>query len=350
MKRRAPIFLGAILTLLLRKASATSFYVPQFSTPILVGDKVIFGAPEFPGTGTHRLICVEKHDGKKVWEKTEDTDKIRPWFVLNGQIIVTIGTVIEQCDPQSGKCERLYTTGFDRDVYLRNRKDGVLVVGGPKNNVDYLSLVDPKSWNKLWEVSRIVLPVAQGNDTILCEQADQHAEPNGGYSLRNEKWVALAKSDGHVAWSCPYSLFESAEAVSNYFLVSLNDSIQCLNQGDGTAVSRFKWQRQPYVSAQLLTRDQELLVQTTQFGTINFPERPILFSLSVPDLKWRKLSEEEWKSALKEKSEVKDGTYLFYSSISSNWKTTSLCREEIKTGNVKELYQEPVPKAYSRIR
>ena len=93
---------------MLCKAGATSIYVPEFSTPFLVGDKVIFGAPEFPGLSTHRLICIEKQDGKKDWEKTEDTDKIRPWLVLNGQLIVTIGTVIQKCDPLSGKCERLY--------------------------------------------------------------------------------------------------------------------------------------------------------------------------------------------------------------------------------------------------
>ncbi len=350
MTRRAPIFFGALLTVLLCKAGASIIYVPQFTTPFLVGDKVIFGAPEFPGHSTHRLICIEKQDGKKVWERTEDMDKIRPWFVSNGQLIVTIGTVIQKCDPQSGKCERLYTTGFDRDVYLHQRRDGLLLVGGPKTNVDYLSLVDPKSWSKLWEVSRIAMPVAQGNDAILCEQADRHPEPGGGYSLRNERWVALAKSDGHVAWSRPHLEFGKAEAVSNYFLVYLNDSIQCLNERDGISVGRFRWQQQPYTPVELLTRNQELLVKTTQYGTTNIKGLSTLFTLSAPDLKWGKLSEKEWENALKEKYEVKDSTYLFYPSISYDWTTTSLCRKEIKTGDVKELYQEPVPKTYSRVR
>jgi hypothetical protein len=350
MTWRALILLGAVLTAESFRAVANRIYVPEFTTPFLVGDKVIFGAPEFPGHSTHRLICIEKGDGKKLWEKTEETAKMRAWFVMNGQLILTIGNDIQNCDPETGKCRLLYRTGYDKDVYIREQEGDLLLVEGPRNNVDYLSLVDRKSWRKIWEVSRISGVVARGKDTLLCMQGDRHSEPGGGYSLRNQRSVALSVSDGTISWSHPGPQFVEAAAVSNYFLVYANGSIQCLNQSDGTLVRRSNWKQESVVPAQMLARDQKLLVKILQFDAVSIKPKNVLFTLSVPDLKQGELSEDEWKKAWGEKFEVKDDVSLFYSSISSDWKTNSVCREVIKTGKVTELYQEPVPPAYSRTR
>lgn len=342
------IIIWTLLLLPVHEASAGRPYVPEFQWPVLIGDKLVFAVPEFPGFGAHRLICIAKQDGRKIWEKTDEKEKMQPLFVLNNQLIVTAGDSIRKCDPDSGKFEVLYRTGFDQDFYVENPQDGTLLVGGAKTNVDYLALVDCNSWRKLWEVPRITVVIAAGQDAILCEEGIRVPVPGGGYSLRDQRWLVLSKSGGKVLWACSWSpdagiYSTTAVAVSNFFLVYLDETIQCLNQRDGTTVSRFKIQRQPDASVQIMARGQDLLVKTSQFQISTLQDKSIFFALSVPDLKWRKLSEDKWNRAMKDRWEVRDGSYLYYPSITSDWQTTSMNRREIKTGHLTELYQESVP-------
>ena len=329
--------------------AAHSIYFPTFGTPVLVGDKLVFAAPEFPGFGSHRLICIAKQDGRKIWEKTDKKEKMRLWFILNKQLIVTSRDSIQKCDPDSGQFELLYHTGFDQDVYVENPQDGTLLVGGAKANVDYLALVDCNSWRKLWEAPRITGALAAGQDAILCEQATRVPVPGGGYSLTDERWLALSKSNGKVMWQCSCfptaaGVYPTVVAISNFFLVyDLEDTIQCLNQRDGTVVSRFKIQKQSDASVQIMAGEQDLLVKTSQFQISTLQDKSVFFALSVPDLKWHKLSEDKWNRAMRDKFEVRDDSYVYYPSITPDWQTTIMNRREIKTGHLTELYQEPVP-------
>jgi hypothetical protein len=338
---KTPLLLVAILTLLGKEAHATTYWVPRCGSPVLVGDKLVFAEP---GREPHRLICIGKKDGKKVWETTDVHNLLRVWFAVSNQCIVTVGNDVEKCDPATGQLALLHRTGYEGAVWLRNLQDGNLLVGGETNNVDYLACLDSRFWQRVWERPRITRTVALGQDALLCGEASRKTATNGSYSPIGERWVALSKQDGKLLWSCPP--FANATAISNYFLAYLKDTITCLNQRDGETVKEFRIQQQPYAQASLTSKDQQLLVRTFQseFDT-NYHPKYVFFSLAVPGLQWRKLTEIEWNSALEAENDVRDDDYAYSASIAPQWDITSITRTETKTGKREDLYQEGVPPA-----
>jgi len=338
------VWVVLLLVVPIYEAAQARIYAPQFGTPFIVGSSLIFAAPDGSPFHTHRLICISKRDGKRIWEKIDEKEQMRPCFVLNRQLIVVVGNDVETCDPDSGELKLVYRTGFEQDVYARDQQDGTVFVGGARSNLDYLTLVDCETWRALWEVPRICLIRANGQDVVLCEQATRvaaHAFGGGGYSLTDVSWVALSKRDGEVLWHC--APLKDAAAVGHYFLVSSEDTIQCLNERDGTNLNQFKFQPEPLGIVSLATRNQELLVGLIGLPLVAIHSNSDYFTLSVPELKEGKLSKDEWQRARVEGLTVKDDAYVYYSSIAADWLTTSMNRRDIKTGMSVELYREPVP-------
>jgi hypothetical protein len=330
--------LVAALCLPSKEVHAYIEQVPQFGTPLLVGDKLIFAEP---GLKPHRLICIAKESGKKLWEITNLQNPIRPWFVLSNQCIVTVGDAVEKCDPTSGQLALLYRTPYEGAIWLGNIQNGHLLVVGETNNVDNLTCLDCTLWRPVWASPRIVRVIASGQDVLLCEQASRRTATNGSYSIFGVRWVALSKKDGKLLWQCPP--FAEAAAIDSYFLCYLKDTISCLNQLDGKTVKEFRIAQQPYALASLLSKDQQLLVRTFQmeFDTNNDPKYTF-FSLAVPDLQWKKLTKVEWNTVLKAEIDVRDNDYIYFASTDTNW-ITGINRTEISTGKKEQMYQEPVP-------
>jgi len=332
------LFLVAVLSLSGEDEHTMSVWVPTFGKPVLVGGKLIFAEP---GLKPHRLICIAKEDGKKLWEITDLQNQLQPWLALSNQCIVTVGDAVEKCDPASGQLALLYRTPFEGTVWLGDLQNGQLLVGGETNNVDYLACLDCTHWRPVWASRLITRVVAFGQDALLCEQASRKSATNGSYSVSGERWVALSRKDGKLLWSCPP--FANAAAIGNYFLFYLKDTISCLNQGDGKTVKEFRIHQQPYALAALTSKDQQLLVRIFQmeFDTNNLP-KDVFFSLDVPDLQRRKLTQVDWDAAVWRENNVRDNDYLYFASSGPNW-VPCINRTEITTGKQEQLYQEPVP-------
>jgi hypothetical protein len=326
-------------------------YTPKFEMLTVASGKLLFMEPGFD---PHRLICIATDTGMKLWEITEATQGLRPGFLLNNQFIVMVGSDVDRCDLDSGRLTMLYRPGYDgRDIYLIKQPDDFIFVHGTRSNVDYLALVDAASWRVWWEAPRVHSVIGIGQDVVLCEQVTRMPVAGGGYGFVNQNWTAVAKSNGKVMWTRPPCA--KCAAVSNYFLTYLSDTISCLDERDGSVVRKFTMSREPYpyLVDELATRDQELLIKSRQrlaaTNDISIPMfKHVYFSLSVPDLHWKKLSESEWNDAFKKQFEIKDSTYEYTTSTDADWKNTTIVRTEIKTGNRTELYREPVPPRYRR--
>ena len=337
MTSKTILLLVAILILPGKEAHASSYRVLKFGTPVLVDDKLVFAEP---GREPHRLICIAKEGGKKLWEITDVKQKLQPWLLGSNQLFVTVGGDIENCDPGSGKLTLRHRSGYARGVSLKDQQDGCVLAQGEKYEVDYLSCLDAGSWRVVWEVPRITGVIAPGQGVLLCEQGTRKPAEGGGYSLVDQRWVALSKEDGRVFWSS--AAFAQGAAVDRYFLVYLKDTIHCLNQRDGTTVKQFRIHQTPYAPVSFATKDQQLLVNTFEFSR-DSQLRRTFFSLTIPGLEWSKLTESDWKSALGVQYEVRDDNYVYSSSIEPDGSNTTINRTEIKTGKREELYREPMP-------
>jgi len=323
-------------------AGATRIWVPRFGEPVLVSDNLVFAEP---GREPHRLICIKKESGRKLWEITDSKNAIRPCFVLGNQLIVTTGETIQCCESEAGNLSLVYRSPFERIDTLENLRDGSLLVQGHRKNLDYLARLETGSWHVAWERPRITGVIAIGQDVLLCDEASRKPSEGGSYTLSDERWVALSKRDGKLMWSS--QPFANAAAVRNYFLLYLKDTISCYNQGDGALVKQIAIQQEPYAQASLAANDQRLFVRTRQAQSNN-PSGPnaFFFSLSVPELRWHDLSEGEWNNVLEAQSGVRDDNYAYSAAIAPGWQKTSIDRTEIRTGKREELYQEPVPVAF----
>jgi len=344
------VWVVLLLGILIFEAAGLSPIIPQFGTPFIVGSNLIFAAPDPAPFRTHRLICISKRDGKKIWEKVDEKETISPCFVLNRQLIVVVGNEVRKCDPNSGELSLTYRTGFgfEQDGYVREQPDATMLVGGVRSNVDYLTLVDCNTWRALWEVPRISSILATGEGVVLCDHwgrvTDQSA---GGYSLTEQSWVALSRTNGEVLWRrAPSS--EVPVAVGHYFLVASNDTIQCLNQRDGRFIKQYelppdKLQPDLLATVLLATTNQELLAWPIRSSSTPIDPKPAYLKLSVPELKARKFSKSGWQRALEDGFSAKDDACVYYSTIASNWLSTSMNRRDIKTGRSVELYKEALP-------
>ena len=326
----------------LEEAHAARFLAPKFGRPVLVGDNLVFAEP---GREPHRLICITKEAGKKLWEIKDAKQRLQIWL-LGKQLLVAVGGDINDCDPLTGKLTVLHRTRYS-DVILKDLQDGHVLAQGEKDGTDYISYLEVGSWRIVWEVPRITLVIAPGQEVLLCEQGTRKPTGGGGYSLVDQRWVALSRKDGRISWS--QAPFAQAAAIDSYFMVYLKDTIYCLAQRDGTTIKQFRIRQTPYAQLSFASRGQQLLVNTFEFSG-DASEKRAFFSLTVPGLDWGKLTQSEWDSAVRAQNDVRDDHYVYFSSIAPDSSETSITREEIKTGKREELYREPVPAELRRKR
>jgi hypothetical protein len=305
---KVALLLTAALALTGNKALGNRYLALQFGPPVVAGDKLLFAEP---GGEPHRLICISKADGKKPWEISEQRGEIKPWCFRRNQVIVTSGGEVQSCDPATGQLAPRYRTTYEHGVSLMTGTDDLVFVHGETNNVDFLTCLDSKAWQARWEISRVTMTWAVGQEALLCEEATRNAGKDGSYTLTNERWVALSKRDGKVLWSC--RPFATATTVSNYFLVNVEDMISCLNERNGIILKQFRFHREPYLNTTLLANDSRLLIQLSGLEGGRIVQ--MFFALTVPELQWHGLTQEEWSQASETQSASRDDDYV-YSSFS----------------------------------
>jgi hypothetical protein len=337
MIRGTIVLLATFLLVSPGNATATRYRVPGFGAPVLAGEKIVFAAP---GVQPHRLICISKTSGDKLWEVTNPALGLQPWFAVGDQLIVTVGVDVYGCDLNSGKLKPLYRTGSKGDVYLTGRQEGSVLVQGETNDVDFLACVNTGSWRTVWKRALITRIEAASPRVLLCEQANRNPAKEGGYTLANQRWVALSREDGKLLWSC--SPCATSATVGDYFLIYLKDTISCLKQADGAPGKRFKIPQKPYSGMSLAENNQRLLVNILDTDTTPMTHVHVLFSLSVPSLELGQLAQAEWESVVRAQR-THDEDYEYFSFTTPDWHNTSIVRTEFRTGSRQQLYEEPVP-------
>jgi hypothetical protein len=337
----------------LNAAVANSIYIPQFGRPLPVADRIVFAEP---GEEPHRLICIAKQGGKKLWEVSDTNYVIQPCFVASNQVIVTVGADVEECDPESGRLTRLYRSGYDeRAVFLIKMQDGSTLVQGIKSNIDCVAFVPNGSWRAVWEVPRIALVITAGQDALFCGEATRRPLANGTFTYSDERYIALSRENGRIMWSFPplssrQPHFLKGAAVSNFFLVYVDGTIHCLNQQSGATVGRYKIYEAPSGPVSLLAQDEHLLVRARRDLSTNVDLPYSYFLLTIPSLQRHNLTRHDWEDAVAMHNGTMDPDYVYSTSTDTDWLNTSIIRTKIKTGNRTELYREPLPSEYSRER
>ena len=162
-------------------AEATTYSFPQFGKPIIAGDRLVFSGPAtFPGISPLRLICIDPRGGKKLWDIANGTNSIRPYFLLNDKLLVTVGSDIHACDAKTGTLQLVYKPGYENSR-LFQQSPGIILVCGDRREVDYLSYVDSSKWTKIWETPRLSYVLAEGHGCAALQIRDPPA--------RQRRWI-----------------------------------------------------------------------------------------------------------------------------------------------------------------
>src|SRR6266545_920511 len=212
-------------------ALGTSYYFPKFGTPIFVGDKIVFAGP---GWKSHRVICIAVKDGKKVWEISDPAHVLQPALAFDGRVIITAGSDIEALRPQDGSRQILLHTGYQQ-LSLQHFAGDALFCAGESNDSLKLAQINTNTWQRTWEATGVERVIAEGKETLICEWQSRRRVEAGVFRLTGEAYVGLSKSSGREQWrlGTPLAVWLTAAAVDDCFVVSLEDSVLCLQQRDG---------------------------------------------------------------------------------------------------------------------
>ena len=364
----------AVFTVATLTAYGTSYYFPKFGTPIVTEKHIVFSGP---GWEPHRIICITRETGTKTWEIQDEEAVLQPWFMMAGSLIITKGADVFSYNLKNGKTEPLYSTGYERCALSVNELP-LVMIGGERENVEFLSLVDLRRAKKKWEVRNTRHIVAQGNGVFLCQYSERHAHASGGYSHINQKLMAISEHNGEVLWDYPQPKEcwrAEGVAIGHHFVVDLAGTLHCLDQKTGAAVKTLQIQESPYASVSLAERDGAVLVWT-QEGRDVFSGH-VVFSVSVPDLVKSELTKTDWYSAVSHTHgdivigmtvgrmntyNVKTGEklwqggqwnwdgihdgWIYFSTMENNGTHTSVNMIEVTTGKRKKLYEELLPEEW----
>lgn len=353
-------------------AHSSSYIFQKFGTPI-----VAQGALVFAGAGKEygkRIICISRNSGDKRWEIKDEGEFIIPWVAIGNEVIITRGADILSCSLSDGRCKSLYNT-FYSGCSLKEYAFPVILVEGERDNEEYLALIDIRQAKKIWEVQNHIKLVAMGNGVILCEAGERKYKENKSYSYTNRKLIAISISDGSVFWSVPLEKeCQSVKgvAVDDYFVIDTGGTIRCVNQGTGKIVNELCVQSNPYACVTLVAQNKSIIMWSEKKSGIN--SFYIIYSLSVPGLVMSELIKTEygaasaqsfgdiligmdigrvwaynlktgeniWRGGQWSWNGIHDG-WLYFSTMEKNGTHTSVNQIDVKTGNIKKLYEEIIP-------
>lgn len=376
MNTRTNRLIIALCTLMLAVSTAygTSYYFPKFGAPIVTDKYLVFSGPDWE---PHRIICISRETGKKTWEIQDEKVVLQPWFLMAGDLVITKGAGAFSCSLKNGNLNPLYSTGYEH-CGLSPRRLPLVIIGGERGNVEFLSLVDLRRGKSLWEVQNLLHIVAETNGVLLCQYAERQSQGAGSYSHINQRLTAISEVDGKVLWNYPQPKeCESVEgvAIGDYFVVDLAGTLHCLNQKTGAAVKTLQIQESPYASVSLASRDGAVLVWT-QEGRDVFSGH-VVYSVSVPQLIKSELAKTDWYSAVShtygdivigmtvgrmDTYNIKTGEklwqggqwnwdgvhdgWIYYSTMETNGTHTSVNMIEVTSGKSRKLYEEALPEEW----
>jgi len=346
------------------EAAAMSIGFASLGAPIVAGDKLIFAERFWEA---HRLICIDKQTGKKLWETIDRERALKPWLVWNDRLMVTAGSDLQSCDIETGKLTTLYQTGFE-DCSSVTRDGEVILVIGRRRDIDYISAVDLKGWRKLWETPRIHELSANGSGILLCAKGTRKTTrvPKGGYTYVDNAVVGVSKETGKVLWRRPLGKNDwtpPAIAVSNYFVVGIEGTALCLRQTDGRVLKELKLTGDDDWPLAFALRGERVLMwlkfSVSELTVPDLQKTDLLYAggYSAAEVQVYKDSviggslyenhgwqistgylfskERQWHAA-----PVKEG--FIYFGKPDDGETTSMNRIEVSTGKIDKLYSEPL--------
>ena len=352
------------------------YYSKAFGTPIVTGQYLIFSDPE---PKPHRIVCVTRNKGEKIWEVKDDRSVLHPWFMLEGNLVVTKGGDVFQCNIQYGALSLLYKTGYAR-CDLTAYALPLVLIRGEKENADYLSLVDLRESRKKWEKYRMRRVIAQGHAVMLCLSSERQYNSDGSYSDVNQKIVAISSTDGKELWRRHQSAVRwdvEGVAISEYFVVNVAGTIRSYEQKTGNCIKTLRLQGEPWQAVCLAIQNRSVLVRT-QEGASSFAVE-VVYALGVPDLNKTELTMADWRSAVcttsgdtvidstdgvtegydrntgrkiwrgepRDWNGIHDG-WIYYSTTEANGTHRSVNKIEVSTGRRVKIYEEVIPRELQR--
>lgn len=343
---------------------------PTFGIPVVCGDHLAFSGP---GLDSRRLICISRDTGEKAWEIENPRRALKPWFPMEKELIVTVGSDIYSCDVATGELTFLCRSGYDRCRLIRHEGSSAFVLG-ERRGVDYLSLMDVVSGKQMWAHRNIYDVVAEGDDVVLGEGYQRGVWESGGMRQEGQRLVAFSVKSGKRPWlktglTTPFDI--KGVHIDGSFVLAVDNTVLCLSQDDGRELNCAQLDEDPTVNVRLAAWGDEVVAWTTKGW------RPmaghVVVSLSVPELEEKLRLEAEHGAALcytyedvvigdcwsyvsaynlrtKEKlwegagwgwDGVHDG-YMYFTTTEVGLTHTSVNRIEVRTGRRERLYEEEI--------
>ncbi len=358
-----------LFVLLAARTSATSYYFPKFGTPILVNESLIFAGP---GWESQRLVCINAESGQKLWEISDPTKKLHPTCAFGGELIMTVDGDIEGLSPTNGERRLLLRTGFDR-CFIREGSNTRLYVSGDRGATPVITAIDPTTWKTVWERPGLSRVLAEGESVLLCEWETKKPMGKGAYQLLGDGFAGVSMASGKELWrlNVPSASWIHGVAASNYFVLSLGDSVASVRQRDGAIVKKTKVSDLgPGVS--LAEKAGRVIVWSQAGGRMDFTGR--VYALAVPDLTESELFKTDffptsheivndaaigWSIGRIDTYDMLSGKKLwgggqwnwhgtangciYFSQRDPDGKHTSIDRIDIRTGARRTLYTEELP-------
>ena len=345
----------------------TSYYFTKFGTPVVADDRILFAGP---GWESHRVICISKLDGKKLWEISDSTNTLHPAFAFDQQVVITASSRIEQLNPKDGSRKTLFETGYSRPL-LRPSTADILYCAGESSGSQKLKQINARTWTPIWEIAGIERIIAEGEKTLLCGWQIRKPLGKDSFQITASGYAGIVKSSGKESWrqTMPSATWQHGVAVKEWFVVSLGDEVLCMRQENGQILKRVKSPAgQPGVS--LANRGDHVVVWScADRASFSFAGR--VYQLSVPELDEFALFSTDffplshaifgdvvvgrsggrvdaysltdgkklWRDGQWNWSGVFDGA-IYFSEQEPDGKHASVNRIHIKTGEREKLYEE----------
>lgn len=367
---------------------ALSFYSPALGDPVVCGDRVVFSGPALK---SRRLICISKETGEKAWEIDHPRRPLSPWFPMEEDLIVTVGSDIYSCDVATGELTFLCTSGYERCrlichggslAFVLGERDSVDHLGltepGKRRSVDFLSLVDVVRGKRIWERRNISGVVADGGDVVLAEGYERAVwGRTAGAGMRQEgrRLIGFWVGSGRRLWlrnDLGTSFLVDGIYVDGGFAIAVDNTVRCLAEDDGRDLNTVQVDEDSTVRVALASWGDSVVAWTSKGW------RPLaghmVVSFSAPELEeglrfevehgadrccaygdvvigdcGRNVSaynlttkEKLWEGAGWGWDGVHDG-YIYFTTTAVGLTHTSVNRIEVRTGRQERLYEEELP-------
>lgn len=129
-------------------AKALSPAPPQFGTPCVVGNHLIFRSSD-----SKRLICITADSGKELWSRNNKSEFWSDPMLGGGKVWLSEGTQIWNCEPTRGYLRPVVKMTVDSLLLEGGDSNAVWVAVQSKVNGHFLAEVDALGGRERWRVA-----------------------------------------------------------------------------------------------------------------------------------------------------------------------------------------------------